>query len=320
MRDGRTISLAAWLLLALLLSACGGGSALRKIGASRSGVGYDVQVQGGYAYLTDNDGLTVLDLQNPTRPRKVGRLRTGTSFGVTVVEGLAYVVGDCELAIADVGDPADPQRLAVYRGKGCARQVRVAEPYAYLTSSWGLEVVDVSDPGAPIQVGALGDGVEREGLAVADGLVYLADPARGLEVIDVTDPAHPVEVGTVPGSKGAWDVHLDGARIYLGCYGAGIRVLDRTDPRAPRVIGSFRDEDGGEAQGVWGDGRFLYVADNYGVEVLDIADPARPHQIAEYGRAGAAHDLDVEGRTVYVAEGRRGLLVLQFEPDSSLAQ
>ena len=46
-----------------------------------------------------------------------------------------------------------------------------------------------------------------------------------------------------------------------------------SDSEAPEVIGRFNDDDGGEALGVWGDREYLYVADNLGVEVLDVKDP-----------------------------------------------
>jgi hypothetical protein len=56
----------------------------------------------------------------------------------------------------------------------------------------------------------------------------------------------------------------------------------------------------------------LYVADNFGVEVLDVKDPTSPYEIGEYARVNGAHDLYVDGTFVYVAEGRRGLIILEF--------
>ena len=40
---------------------------------------------------------------------------------------------------------------------------------------------------------------------------------------------------------------------------------------------------GGEALGVCGVGEYLYTADNFGIEVLDVRDPTCPHKIGEYG-------------------------------------
>jgi hypothetical protein len=70
---------------------------------------------------------------------------------------------------------------------------------------------------------------------------------------------------------------------------------------------------------VWGDGRYLYVADNDdGVEVLDVEDPARPREVAQYKRASAHGGIDyvadVVGNAayIYLADGRQGLLIFEY--------
>ena len=131
---------------------------------------------------------------------------------------------------------------------------------------------------------------------------------------DLADAASPSKVGTVSGTGGTLDVHLGGDLAYLACHAAGVRVLDVSDRASPRVVGRFDDDDGGEALAVWGDGVHLYVADNFGIEVLDLSDPTQPEQIAEYGGVSGAHDLAVVGPFVYVAEGRKGLIVFEFRP------
>lgn len=98
----------------------------------------------------------------------------------------------------------------------------------------------------------------------------------------------------------------------MACHDGGITILNLAARRSPRTIGRHLDDDGGEALAVWGDGDHLYVADNFGIEVLDVRDPANPYEIGEYGRVNGAHDLDVDGAFVYVAEGRQGLVILEF--------
>ena len=149
-------------------------------------------------------------------------------------------------------------------------------------------------------------------MAIHDGYVYLANPKVGLEVIDVTVPSSPQKISTVQGTHGAWDIHLQDEFAYVGCHYAGIRILDLSDSEAPEVIGRFDDDDGGEALGVWGDHEYLFVADNYRIEVLDITDPTHPFEIGEYENVNGAHDFYVDGTLVYVAEGKKGLIILEF--------
>ena len=100
---------------------------------------------------------------------------------------------------------------------------------------------------------------------------------------------------------------------YVGCRYAGISILNASAKESPQIIGRYLDDDGGEALGVWGDGEYLYVADNYGIEVLDVKDPTDPYEIGEYGKVNGAHDIFVDGAFVYIAEGRKGLIILGLE-------
>jgi hypothetical protein len=78
----------------------------------------------------------------------------------------------------------------------------------------------------------------------------------------------------------------------------------------PSIHESFCYDDGGEAKGVWGDGKYVFIAGNR-IKMLDVSDPTNPHEIGEYSRRGG-HDLCVDGKFIYVASGRKGLLILQF--------
>jgi hypothetical protein len=202
--------------------------------------------------------------------------------------------------------------VGAYASQGLAHEVRVVGSFAFMATSEGLEIVDVTDPGAPAGVAHLGGG-EAWGVDVRDGLAYLAVPATGLKVVDVRDPSSPREIGTVSGTQMAWDVHVHEGFAYVGCHEAGVRILAVSANQLPQVIGRYLDDDGGEALGVWGDGEYLYVADNFAIEVLDVRDPAALYEIGEVGRVHGAHGLDVNGMWVYVAEARKGLMILEFQ-------
>lgn len=305
--------LCAVLMVALLsLAACARGGVLQKVGSLRADVAYDVTLGTGRAYLAGNHGVSILDIGRPEKPREIGEIPTDTAFGVFAAGDLVYVAGGPGLVIADVRDPAHPLRLGEYASSGVPEQVRLEGTTAYLATSRGLEIVDVRDPGAPTLMGRLTLSGGAQSVAVRDSFVYLANPCAGLEVIDVSVPSAPAKVSTVAETQGAWDIHIQDEMAFVGCHDAGVRVLDLSDGDAPRVVGRFYDDDSGEALGVWGDGERLFVSDNYQIEVLDIADPAHPFEIGQYERVNGAHDLIVDGTLVYVAEGRQGLIILEY--------
>ena len=74
------------------------------------------------------------------------------------------------------------------------------------------------------------------------------------------------------------------------------------------LIGQYFD--GGEAQGVHAQGDYLYVADNYFIEVFNIADPANLQKIGEYKVSGA-HDIFVDDDIIFTAAGMRKLIIFQ---------
>ncbi len=47
--------------------------------------------------------------------------------------------------------------------------------------------------------------------------------------------------------------------------------------------------------------------------MLDIKDPTSPYEIGEYNTVSGAHDFDVDGTFVYVAEARKGLVILELK-------
>jgi hypothetical protein len=277
--------------------------------SKEAGVSYGVSVDKNYAYVTNNDGVVIFDVHQPERPRKVGMIPTGQTFGICVENDLAYILGGRGLVIADIRDPANPKKLQECVIEEYKQRLQVEGSYAYIASDAGLEVLDVSDSGKISPIAQFGDSKAR-GVDVCDGIAYLAELENGVEVIDVTNPASPQKITTVAGTEGACDVHIHDEYLYVARHVAGIAILSITDRKSPKLVGSFHYDDGDEAKGVWGDGKYVFIAGNR-IKMLDVSDPTRPYEIGEYSRRGG-HDLCVEGKIVYVASGRKSLLILQF--------
>jgi hypothetical protein len=323
----RRIKCIALLAVSLMLFSCQSPSsnaqgALHRVGRLGVGAAYDVYGEGGYAYVTNNDGAVIVDIHRPRRPRKVGTISIGeAAFGVFVQDELAYVVGGGNgVIIADVSDPANPKRLGVHRDGGVAWQIRVDGSYAYVADGPdGLEVLDVSDPSNPLEVANLDDGGVAVGIEVENSIVYLADARHGVEVIDVADPRAPRKIKTVPGTEGAWDVYVYGDLLYVASHGRGVKIVNTAGDTRFQVIGSYHDGDG-EELGVWGDGKYLYVADNRSVEVMDVSDPAAPYEVGQLGGPRlslfpAVHDVVSDGEFIYLADGWGGLIIVEFRRD-----
>jgi hypothetical protein len=312
-------ALVVWLYVMLMLGSCASAprASVAQIGraraAGKTGGAYDVWVQGGYAYIGGNEGVSVFDLRRPNRPTRVAALTLeDESFGLWGQESLLYRVGGRPgLVIADVGTPGEPKTLGTYSGI-TADSICVENGVAYVAQLQGeLSILDVRDPAHPALLATYsGNGM---GLSVGyyQGVVYYACSQDGLDVVDVSDPTAPTLLKTMHDMDGAHDIQILGDRLFLACYSQGARILDISDPRSPRVVASFAQ--GGEAWGISAADGIVCIADlQEGVEFYDIQDAGRPKLIAESSRY-APHDVFYDGRYAYLADQDKGLVILELQ-------
>ena len=285
---------------------------LRYLSRGKAGVGYDVFVYKGYAYVINNDGADIFDIRQPENLKKVGQIKTeDTGFGIFIDKHIAYVLGD-GLNLADISDPSNPQIIGKYKGGGTTSQVCVSNSYAYISSyNSGLQIIDIKNPKNPALIGQFNNGGSGASVEILNNTVFFADSQDGLELIDVSNPPSPRLIKTIPGTSGAWDIMINKNRLYLGCHGNGILIFDILEDNNIKFLGSFQD--GGEALGVWGDDKYLFVADNFEFEVLDVSNPSSPKKVDEIKGVNGLHDLFVDGKYIYLADGLKGLIVLEFK-------
>jgi hypothetical protein len=120
-----------------------------------------VAIQFRYGFVTDKDGLKVIDVTNPEKARLVdgATLRLNDARDVYVARTYAYVASGHEgIAIVDVENPEKPSLYMMYDAKGEAggplkdtHQVKVAMTnaslYAYVADGEaGLRVLQLTDP------------------------------------------------------------------------------------------------------------------------------------------------------------------------------
>ena len=116
-----------------------------------------VQVQLRYAFVTDAEGLKVLDVTDPPRARVVAALQLGPCNDVYVARTYAYVSAlDRGLVIVDVERPAAPRVDQVFTADGqlddvhmCRVAMTNASLFAYVADGRnGLRVVQLTSPEA----------------------------------------------------------------------------------------------------------------------------------------------------------------------------
>jgi hypothetical protein len=121
--------------LLLPLAACTSSpeGPLRRIGRVKVGVAYGVALEGDFAYVTNNDGVVLVDVSDPAEPRRTAMLELEDgAFGIRAAGDIAYIAADSEgFVTADVSDPRNPARpvqAGRFRfGAGAGRQARLPQ-------------------------------------------------------------------------------------------------------------------------------------------------------------------------------------------------
>ncbi len=239
------------------------------------------------AYLASSieEGLTIVDISDPTRPFQSG-------FWMNESEEVGSYVHD--VFIRD-----DMAFLSVDNHR------------AY---SGGLVILDLADPDHPVTLCSMPIAAGLHSAWMEEGFVYCnqeyGDWRRRLHVIDATDPRHPVEVSTFGPHPppfveimGPHNPHARDGLLYWAYYDAGVRVFDLATPDQPVEIAYF------PSSGAWGaqphtDG-LVYVADHahnvhgiaqHALLALRFDEPA--HGIRQISLSA---DSSIAGRSDWIA-------------------
>jgi len=257
---------------------------LNKVGSCFLVVGYSVSIHGKYAYVTNNDGLMIIDVENPKNPKKIAEIPTeDAAFGEAIVSDIVYLAsGGSGLVIADITDPSEPEILGQINDGKISYRVAIKDNYAFISymGDDGFGIYDISDLTNPSLISYYSDS-RCDDVKIIDDVLYVANPGAGLRVFNISDPVSPQLLRTISQSYSVHDIYITGNLMYLGRYSDGVQVLDITNPSNPSILDSIDDNDGGESQGVSGNETYMAVADNYGIELFDVSTPSSINKIAE---------------------------------------
>lgn len=222
---------------------------------------------------------------------------------IAVADDRAYVAGSSfghgcpRFGVVDVADPARPRLLGSLGFAPSRESGRLglslnltgvetgAGGFVYLTAGLGecdsywepspglLQVVDVRDPNDPDVVGELDVNGTVRGLALREGVAYLAAEDDGLVIVDVSKPTSPrrlasqaFEDRTARGLALAWPYAVVGA-------GKQLELFDVRDPERPARLSST-EIPSPALDMLWLDGRLWVVADEAGILGLELVAPS----------------------------------------------
>ncbi len=285
---------------------------LEDIARYKTGMAYGLAIKDGYAYITTNSDLIIIDIADPKKPRRAGRLKIGAPiFGLKVVYRMAYLAAtDKGLVIVDVSNPENPAIIGTYHDGGEVRRVGIVDNFC-ITSDFenGLNILDISDKLKPAKIGNLKFDQIRQFVATNE-LVFLVDIGKGLKIVDISDKTDPEEMITVKETQGAACVAVDGNRLFLGFFDGSIKIFDIINPKSPDLLTEL--DCPGEVLGLVAADDYLFI--NYkGVIIKDISDLNAIVDVGHYQRTKGAHGIVYQdGYVYYVKNGLTIFKIVKF--------
>ncbi|MCD6502571.1 hypothetical protein J7L01_08200, partial [bacterium] len=183
-------------------------------------------------------------------------------------------------------------------------------------SGGGLYVFDGETYG---QVGSIATDDDEQAVALSGGYAYLVDDNGEITEVDVGDLSS-MSSGTYSVGAGVNLVDAAYANGYLyvaagtnGFY--SVKVADGI-ASASHTNNSTYAGGSANARGVAIYGRYLLVADNNGLYVFSLSDPANPLATGNITSIGNCYDVDFDGYFAFVASGDRINVVNLANPAS----
>lgn len=272
------------------------------------GVGYKIRLENDRAYVSSNNGVEIIDIQDPTAPTLIGTYDEG-AMGFDIKDNIMFTVDANGLVVVNATNADALEVIGTSDTGQWAYNVRLNNTLVFTISSGDIDIYDITSLSNPLRVGQYFDSGRGNDIVIYGEIAYYADPDEGLEVINVTDHTNPEKITTVSNTLGAWDLYRNNELLYLGCHGAGLRVLDISNPTNPVVIKQFND--GGEVYGVCGNDSYIFLGDlQEGVEVLNYTDSYTLPEIASY--VATPHDIEFNENYIYLADQDNGFILLEL--------
>jgi len=234
----------------------------------------DIEVGGNYAFLgTNNTGLLVIDISNPTNPHQVGQLSLPGMLNIFIYDNFLYaVLVNAEMRVIDISNPANPSLIGTYYDAHVCRDIWVAGQYAFIAEDTdGLTVVNIANPANPflasdVSCAGLGGSLSRYGNYLYDG------ETTRLEIFNISNPLNIVSVGQDSNSYVS-DIFVQDDFLF-STY-SHTSIFDISSPANPVAVGS--SPLGGYRISISGNYGFIIQAlYTSPIDVIDISTPSLP--------------------------------------------
>lgn len=253
---------------------------------------YVDQNTGNVYAIVGGNGMSILDVTDPTNPVQIAHLTSVPGFDVKVWQNYVYcsTYGGGIGRVVDISNPSNPQIVGSFPSP---HNICIDERGYMFNSSPGVKIYDLNpDPTSPKLLTHVGS--EGHDVTVRGNLMIDCHGGSGTNLYDVTDPASPVLLAAITDPTISYhhqgDISTDENYLYINDEGAGgrISVWNISDIKNPVKVSDFSDSST-VPHNIYVIGDYAYSSYySSGFRVFDITDPSELVLADEYNTGGSA--------------------------------
>lgn len=280
--------------------------------------GITINLVGKRLYHQGMRQLTIIDVADPSQPRIITQIPTvDTVWKLAISQPWAWMAsGTFGFQVADLGRGGVRTALptiANARRVVTEAAIAVVEEGTTLGGPTGhIEILDISAPAWPRFLARIEHTVDKSGMLLKGGFLFLGVPGETLKVYDLRDRRRPAEVASlkmpndpVGGRKAPiWRLAMEGDLMYMA-NDEWVRVFDTSNPANPTEVSRIRSN-GGATDIAVADKRAYVLGPSTGVftgrpslQIFDFLKLDEPLAFGTVGTLGFREGLHVRGTRVY---------------------
>ena len=265
---------------------------------------YDICASGTFVYMSDEEGVKVVDVSDPYAPNLVSEIGEIGAFSRMSIEGnriYAFSRDASQLVVMDVSDPSSPSVLASVQVNGWSVHIDGSRIYVLLNHR--ISIFDDSIP--PVHLATHELSVDIGRACVSNSYLYIVTFDNKFLVMDLSDPQKPVEKARMKLPPEIYCLCMSAVddHVYILSW-EYIIVVDVSNPSRPRITDKV-DVMGLSADNFYIAPPYLYLAGGFeGLHIYYITDSGKLKKV------GAVRVEEIRG--VDIADGR--LFITAYYP------
>ncbi|TDR20479.1 LVIVD repeat-containing protein [Marinicella litoralis] len=263
---------------------------------------------------TDNSGLALLSLGNPSRPNLMAWLYPESSFTSGVILGdLVLGTTSNQLMITDISNPAQPVELPPYDllGYSSNHEILVVDDNEVIVggdvSSQGLKWLEISQDGSINLLAQWSEGAARQ-VAKSGDLLAIAG-ALSFYLVDFSDKANPQTLFTHTLNRPVFGIDWVDNYLYIANNTDGLRIWDTSIPSMAHEVADIDFIFTMEGVKVHNNVAYLAAGALYGLMMYDVTDPTQPVYLSGLNTPGLAKKVTVSDQVLAIADNEAGVII-----------